>query len=486
MNVLTSTQMREWEKTAVASGVSVADLMETAVAGCLRIIQEAVPHPRPTIVLCGKGNNGNDGLALAYELEKRGWPVEVFLTHPPRERAPHPLPHLGAFLQGAATWPAQPEEIHHPKLVIDALLGLGAKGAIGGVMREMLEWCRIQKKNRDVYVSIDLPSGLDPDTGKPDEVAFQADITCAIGAVKQGCVADAALPFVGKIETVPLPQLPFLPTNQEWMTKEVVATLARRLPIGIHKHSRGRVNIWAGSVGMLGAAELAARAALRGGAGLVKLYLPPELFAAVQTPEIITRAAPTNAPLSDDFFECHACVIGPGLGRDDTTRNRFFDTLHRLKQPAVFDADALYFLSTNLEQLEQISAPFILTPHTGEMERLCGTKDNRAKSAADWTQKHRGVLVLKGPHTVVAEQNRPLSFNGSGNPGMATAGMGDALAGMLGSLLAQSYAPWDAARLGVFWHGLAADIAARAASEQSIIASDVIEHLGAAWRALLE
>lgn len=487
--------MQLWERQAILGGATIANLMQEAVEGCLKVIQSQIHAPRQTIIFCGRGNNGNDGLTLAYELQKLGWPVQVILTHQPKERTAPPFPHLDDLIKQALVWPITPQRNHKPKLVIDALLGIGARGPAHGATKEIIAWCRNRKNPTDIYLSIDIPSGLDPDASDGEALilskveTFPADITCAIGAVKQGCLRDAARPSVGKIFGIPLPisETPTLRPEGEFFTVENAVSIFQRIPNVAHKHARGRVSIWAGS--MPGAAILASRAALRAGAGLVKLYAKPEVIATTiaQVPEVIAHPVNPDEHLPASFFDCHAHVIGPGLGRHPITRESFFEMLPCLVHPVVLDADALYFLSTDLEQIRRIGAPFIFTPHVKEMQRLVDKEfSERDEIASAWVKEHGGTLLLKGPHTIIAEKDKNLSFNSTGNPGLATAGTGDILAGILGGLLAQEYSCWDAARMGAFLHGLAADLAVADSAEQSLIASDVANYLGKAWRQVID
>ncbi|MFZ5807132.1 MAG: NAD(P)H-hydrate dehydratase [Verrucomicrobiota bacterium] len=484
MNILNSSRMKLWESQAISAGATVPDLMRAAVNGCLKVIESEIHAPRPTFVFCGRGNNGNDGLTLAYELEKAGWPVRVILTHPAKDRVKPPFDYLEEFVQRAVVWPNVPK-CYKPKFVIDAMLGLGARGPAHGPTKEIIEWCQQNKNNRDIYLSVDFPSGIDPDDG--DGNCFPADITCAIGAVKKGCVRDKARVHVGKIFGITLPILDTTQSNDgEFVTTADAAALIRRLPPTAHKHGQGRVSVLGGA--MPGAAILAAKAALRAGAGIVKFYASPEILpiALAQAPELITCPINIQEHLPEEFFHSHAYIIGPGMGRSNIMREHLFEMIPCFDHPVVLDADALFHLASDVEQLRRISAPFILTPHVKEMERLAGSVcEERAEIAERWVREKGGTLILKGPHTVIAEYDRPLAYNSTGNAGMATAGTGDVLSGILAGLLAQGYSPWDAARLGTCLHGLAADLAVAETSPQSLIASDVIASLGKSWNHLL-
>lgn len=489
MKVITPTQMQIWENRAIAAGVSVETLMRAAVAGVLQNLLKKY-SPCPVEILCGKGNNGNDGILLGYELERRGWPVRVISTHPLQLRTPHPCAEVQSFLQRSIVWKKDALlRNKNPVLWIDVLLGLKARGEPRGAVAEILSWWKEQKRDNDISISLDAPSGLDPEIGKEASLAFHADVTYALGAVKNGCLRDVALPCVGQLIPV---ELPFgIPLGEapvaEFQTKKTITI--RPWSINIHKYKRGRVAIWAGSQYMLGAALLAARAATRSGAGLIKLYLPENLVAhaASAVPEIIAR--PVGDQLPDDFFECQAHVIGPGLGREPIVAKQLQHALTHLTQPTVLDADALYWLAQKPELWLLLKEPFILTPHQGEMERLIGAPiKDRLDVVQNWLPgiSAEGVLIQKGAHTLIAKQKMAPVYNNTGHPAMATAGMGDVLSGLLGGLLAQGYTAWDAAKLSVYWHGLAGEEAARCKGERSVIASDVIYFLGPVWNRVFQ
>ncbi|MDR2463052.1 MAG: NAD(P)H-hydrate dehydratase [Verrucomicrobiales bacterium] len=489
MKVVPSATIQSWEQDTLAAGIKVSALMEQAVLGCFRFIREKFPRPGAAIFLCGKGNNGNDGLWLAGLMAEHGWNVEVLLTGPPTERKWIDSVEINSALAHAQTWPQF--HSHHlndrvPTLVFDCLLGVGANGEPSGKTREVLDWWQTQRKPWHVTVSIDTPSGLDASTGAATACAFQADITLAIGAVKQGCLQGDGANIAGRIVPVPLTIYQDDADNfADFFDLPMARELARVLPPTAHKYQRGELAVFAGSPGLLGAAVLCSRAALRAGAGVVHLFCHPDCYSqlALGTPEVMVT------PWNGDIIPAKAAsadawIIGPGFGTDQAAERKFSLLLRSASHPLLLDADALFLLNNQSQLISTRKTPITLTPHEGEFQQLRGSPlADRQASSATWIKKHPNtILVLKGANTLVTEYHHAPSYNGSGNPGLATAGAGDVLSGVIGALLAQRMAPFDAARLGVYWHGLAADSALCAQAEQTLMAGDLIHHLGGAWQ----
>lgn len=488
MKILSTNEMKSWEVATLSGTATEPQLMREAVDGCARLIRE-LPH-LPILILCGKGNNGNDGLLLALQLLKDGGrKVVALLSDPVAERRVPPFEEAEKFAKTCPVWPDVSEIPRDGRwIVVDALLGLGAKGVPRGHAAEVLRW--LKKNPGDIFLAIDSPSGLDADTGEIYEPFFPADSTYAIGSVKAGCLLDRAALAVGRILPVPITLAhdhPIQPLGEFYTLRETVAHLVK-IPVDAHKHSRGRLGIVAGSPGMLGAATLCSLAAFRAGAGFVKLYQDASLLTSdIGVPEVVRRPFLPDGELPEDFGECHAHVVGPGIGRTEEVGERFVKTFLQSKRPTVLDADALYWLGKKRELLQKLQPWHVLTPHQGEMAGLLGHSfTERLDAAKEWTDQFPGVLVLKGPHTIIAERGKIVSRNSTGGPWLATAGTGDVLAGIISALLAQGYEGYEAARLGVFIHGLAADLFARERGWRGLRASDVAEGLGLAWRELAQ
>ncbi len=472
-------QMREAEQAAFARGITA--LMDEAGAGVARFIQKISPQPSHCLVFAGKGNNGGDAVVAGTALKRAGWQVEVHLTAAGAGETLQKK--IAAFRTATAT--EQP--VSSPLIVIDGLLGLGSKPPLRDPIRGACRAINNLRRDLNAFVfALDLPSGLDADNGAADEDAVVADFTVAIGAAKRGLLIDDAINFVGRLEIVPLGELQFAATDEVVATPASLRALLPRRKFSSYKNQFGRVGIVAGSRGLIGAAAMCARGALRGGAGLVEVFVPEEIYplvAAIVPPEAMVKSMKSYAELRD--VEVDAWGIGPGLGQERA--KELLALLRQLDRPAVLDADALNIVSSDVRLLKKIKAPLLLTPHPGEMERLGGAmKKARAKIARKFVADYPVALLLKGSRTIVAEKGRALSYNTTGNPGMATGGMGDLLTGVCAALLAQKLSTYDAGRVGAWVCGRAAEIALfnGGASEQSLLSGDLTETLGRAFRDL--
>ena len=336
--------------------------------------------------------------------------------------------------------------------------------------------------------AVDLPTGLDTDSGKTDRDCVVADFTVTIGFAKPGLVADGALNFVGRLEVVSLDEL--RPPDKK--PKEIIASpsafrgLLPRREYNAYKNQFGRIGVVAGSKGFIGAALMTSRGALRAGAGLVEVFVPEEIY------EVVASAAPMEAMVKPvqsyrNLLKEKADVwaVGPGLGKSRAAE--ILELIEKAKQPMVIDADGLNILSEKTSVLRRCKGQRLLTPHPGEMKRLFPEqKESRAQTATKFCNRFPVTLLFKGSRTVVAERDRPLSYNTTGNPGMATGGMGDILTGVCAGLLGQGLSLYDAARVGAWVCGRAAEIAIfnDGRSEQSLLPRDVLDHLGDAFKEL--
>jgi hydroxyethylthiazole kinase-like uncharacterized protein yjeF len=477
--------MRAAEEAAFARGISAEALMEKAGAGIARSIVKFFPRAGKCIVFAGKGHNAGDAFVAARWLAQAGWEIETRLVFPEEELSAltsQKLRELRDRACGKLSVPCQ-------TIVLDGLLGLGARPPLRDPIRDA---CRaINSLRAGAYViAIDLPSGLDGDSGEADDDCVAADFTITVGCAKSGLVADSAVDFVGRLEVVPLDELQPAETEAqaELAIPESLRDLLPRRKYSAYKNQFGRIGIVAGSRGFTGAAVMCSLGALRGGAGLVELFVPEDIYeivAAAAPSEVMVKPVKSYADLLEEPIDVWA--VGPGLGK--SRAEEILTLMCNAKQPMVIDADGLNILAEEIGTLEKLRGPRLLTPHPGEMKRLFpNEKMSRGEIATKFCAKYALTLLLKGSRTVVAEAGRPLSYNTTGNPGMATGGMGDVLTGVCGALLGAKLSPNDAARLGAWLCGRAAELAIfnGNASEESLLPRDVLDHLGAAFRELRE
>jgi NAD(P)H-hydrate epimerase len=483
--LLTCAQMKRVEEAAFARGVEAEALMDAAGAAIARAVLDFFPSPAHAVVFCGKGNNAGDVLVAARHLAALGWSLELDLAFPETDFSPlaaKKFAELGNSASQHSTFNSQ------PIIALDGLLGIGTAGAPREPVASAIRRIHALRENRGAFVvAADLPSGLDGDTGAAADPCVIADLTVTIGQPKAGLVADAATNFVGRLALAPLPELA---TDEgdpaELLTPERLRPLHKPPPFDSHKGLWGRVGILAGSRGLLGSAHICAEAALRAGGGLVTLYALPdayELLATVAPPEVMVKPVRDYREALQDRFD--AIGIGPGLGggNDDA----ILEVVTHFTGPMIVDADALNALSRR-GLPDRFAGPRLFTPHPGEMARLFPESAHlpRRAAAEQFVARHDVTLLLKGARTIIAEAGAPVVFNTTGNPGMGSGGMGDALTGVCAALLAQKHPPREAAMLGAWLCGRATEryVFSPNGSPESLVASEVIHHLGGAFRDL--
>ena len=493
--VLTCRQMQDLEEAAFARGVSAESLMEEAGAQIAKAILQFFPKPGAAILYLGKGNNAGDALVAARFLHQAGWQIYVRPAFEIEAFKPLPAKHwqtLQAWLSSlkiGETFANLSSDI----VLLDGLLGIGASGSLrGDLAKAAEEMNQLRKIRHAVTFALDLPSGLDSNTGVPGDVCVEADFTIAIAHAKTCLLEDAAVSAVGRLIVAPLRELSGAQdvSFAEVLTVESLLPTLPRRSFDFHKGKAGRVGLIAGSPGFLGAAILASTGALRGGAGLVTLYVKEDIYPliAVQTsPEIMVKKVKSYREVLDDPLD--ALAIGPGLGKahDD----EILEVIAAAEVPLILDADALNILARNgLKVLQARTKPTLLTPHPGEMARLAEhlqdyqRGDSRRKTSETFnSQFPAATLLLKGSRTIISEAKRPVSFNTTGNAGMASGGMGDVLTGLCAALVGQKVDLYEAACLGAWLSGRAAEIAVaeKKQSQESLVAHDVLDHLGAAF-----
>ncbi len=505
--LVTGGQMSEIDRLSIEMGVPGAELMERAGAGVVRTLEERWSglEDLRVAVVCGKGNNGGDGFVVGRRLAQEGLPAAVYLAAP-REQitgdAGHHLERLEA--QAGPVVQPPPEDLtaalSEADIVVDALLGTGLRGPPRPTVARLIE--AINDCGRPV-VAIDLPSGLQADTGEVAGACVRAAVTVTFGLVKVGHLFHPGRAHCGALELVdigfPDAAIARCPATTHLLTREGIAgLLPRRSPVA-HKGSCGTVAVVAGSEGMTGAACLTADAALRAGAGRVRLGAPASLhdILEIKLTEVMTRPLPevrrsrclslrALGEVERLLEEAQALAIGPGLGRHRETGELVRRLLSRPDlPPAVIDADALYALS---EGGPPPGPGRVLTPHAGEFQRLSGcdpvgVAEDPLRLAAEYAASRSVVLVLKGAPTVVAAPDGSTFVNPTGNDGLATAGSGDVLTGLVAGLLAQGAGSLAAAACAVFVHGLAGDLARDELGPRSMRAGDLAERIP---RAMME
>lgn len=483
MSFVTGAAMRSLEEAAFRRGISAERLMDLAGEGIAARLVSQFPLPGRAVGYLGKGNNAGDALVALRHLRRAGWSASLRAAFP--ETAWGALPRkksreLGLEPEATAPGPHGPG----PLLLLDGLLGIGAKGHLREPLAALAAEMEALRQDRGAIVAaMDLPSGLDADTGEGGGVT--ADLTLTVAVPKAGLGTPAGILRSGRIVLVPLEDLP-PPAGGDpaFFCPEAFPGLLPPRCHEFHKGDAGRVGILAGSPGMSGAAVLCARAALHAGAGLVTVHAEedfPAALAAAMPPEAMVRISPD--PVGDAFAARHdSLVIGPGTGNCSAAYHAALaGHLAADTRPAVLDADALNRIAGTGGQ--GVLKPWhVLTPHPGEFARIAPDLAGMDRTAAcrAFVSRHACTLLLKGARTLVAAPGLPVRFNPTGHAGMASGGQGDTLAGVIGTLLAQDMAGPDAAALGAWLCGRAAE---RCLAESPLtLAGDTIRHLGGAIR----
>lgn len=520
MKIVTATQMRELDRRTIEeAGVKGIDLMERAgqgVATAARRLAEVSGFPDPIVhLIAGRGNNGGDAFVAARLLKEQNFAVEVWLAGSANQVTGDARLNLSRLKTAGITvremptvddWLAALAQPFWAEILVDGVLGTGITGPARGPAAAAIQYIRAQA-NDVLCLAIDIPSGLNADTGEAEGDTVIADLTVTMGLPKRGLVQPVALEFVGSLEVVdigiPREYIEDLDLDDDleliYLT-DLQPLFPRRKRVS-HKGDYGHVLLIGGAAGYSGAITLAARAALRSGVGLVSALAPEGVadIVATATPEVMVHRGPQNregglaASAWGEWRErvghFSAVLIGPGLGRSSDALALTRKLLKECPVPLVLDADALTVLAGQPEALREAHYAPVLTPHPGELAHLLGwqteaIQKDRGGSATSAAERTGGVVVLKGAGTVVAQSKRPLQINLTGNPGMATGGMGDVLAGLLAGLVAQGFEPFDAARVAVYLHGRAGDLAAWRRCQASLIAGDLIDELPFAYRDL--
>jgi ADP-dependent NAD(P)H-hydrate dehydratase / NAD(P)H-hydrate epimerase len=522
MKILTAAEMNQVDRlTSERLGISPATLMENAGKSVADFIAHRIPEiaHKKIVVLCGKGNNGGDGFVVARHLLRRGAAPDVFLFAALEEMKGEAATNANTWRDGGGRfqmirssqgWDAAKPTLTAADVIIDALLGTGTRGAVTGLLAEVIGDVNTAATSAHApqVIAVDIPSGLAADTGAAEGPAVNATYTITFTAPKIGMVSGNADAYLGELHVGKIGSPYELidevgAGNVYWVDAEEVATFAKpRKPSG-NKGDYGHALIIAGSYGKSGAAVMASWAALRAGAGLVTAAIPETILAivAAHTPEIMTEPLPAtkagtlamaafnNSRFAKLLDKKKALAIGPGLGSNDETVSAIHKLVSDRAVPIILDADGLNAFAGKAAQLLNFAGQLALTPHPGEMSRLADTtikdvQSRRLEIATTSAKNWNAHVVLKGQGTIIAAPDDRAFVNSTGNAGMGTAGSGDVLTGILAGLTAQ-FGTKDWPRVlafGVYLHGLAGDIAYEDFSRAPLLATDLIRALPRAYQ----
>lgn len=503
MKIFTSAQIHELDRYTIEhEPIKSIDLMERAAKAITHAITEEWTTHTPVVVFAGPGNNGGDALAVARLLINEGYKVKTYLFNITNHLSDDCVLNRQRLLDGKhakdlieVTAKFDPPELTADMLVVDGLFGSGLNKPLAGGFASLVKYIN---QSPAKVVSIDVPSGLmsEDNTYNVRANIIHAYLTLTLHERKLSFLFGDAQQFIGKLKVLDIRLSPeyIQKTEAQYHVLEendIRSRLLHREDFA-HKGNMGNALIVAGSYGMAGAAVLATRACLRSGVGKVTAITPKKNYDIMQiaVPEAVLQmdheeTAFTEAVDTDGF---DALGIGPGLGRQETTAIAMIAQIRRAQCPIVADADALNILASHRAWMQQLPKGIIMTPHPKELDRLTGSPAN-----ADYERLHRtselakslqAYIILKGHNSALCLPNGNVFFNPTGNSGMATAGSGDVLTGIITALLARGYHQQNACMVGMYLHGLAGDLAAKELGKESLIASDIIDHLPQAFQYL--
>ena len=508
MKVATAEQMQELDRKAIETyRIPGIVLMENAGRGATEVISQTFPdfQTKRIAIIAGKGNNGGDGFVIARHLLNQGVSVKVFLLTDPKALRGDAETNFHIFLRMKGEVIPVPSSKDYQKvkkdlekfdLLVDGIFGTGLDAEVRGYYREVIDHLNTLQKP---IVAIDIPSGLDANTGKPLGTAVRASLTVTFGLPKMSHLISPGLDYVGMVKVIDIGIPRRLVEEEEIHThllenEEIRKWLSIPRRPDTHKGDYGHLLVIAGSVGKTGAAAMACEAALRMGAGLVTLAIPRSLNAImeVKLTEVMTEPLPETPKqtLSLRAFNSilrlcenkQAVIIGPGIGTFKETQSLILKLIKTLNLPIILDADGLTALATQPKILPPTNRSLILTPHPGEMARLVRStikevQENRIGISRNFSQSNHIYLILKGHRSLIATPKGEVFINPTGNPGMASGGTGDVLTGMIGGLICQGLDILSSLQIAVYLHGLAGDEVAREKGEKSLVATDLIEKI---------
>lgn len=499
MKIATREIVREIDRKSIGKyGIPGIVLMENAGRATADVILSEYPYTQEAAVFAGGGNNAGDGFVIARQLISEGIDVVTYVASDPKKYKGDALTNFKALkkLGGEIVeLGGSLRKFRTADIIIDALLGTGLERPVEGFYKKTIEFINNQPAP---VIAVDLPSGLDSDTGHPLGAAVEADITVTYALPKIGTCVFPGADYAGDVFLVNITSPVELEENipYELLTAYDVSDMLPERQEDTNKGTYGHLLILAGSPGKSGAATLASEGALRVGTGLVTACVPSSLNPVMEqkTTEVMTEPMPEtdlgtfgkhSVQLALEMASekrISALAVGPGMSTTDEAGEFLYEIIRRADRPIVLDADALTLISKNPDILKKAKAPLILTPHPGEMSRLTGLsipeiQADRITAALEFSKRYGVYLILKGARSVIATPDGRASINTTGNPGMASGGTGDVLTGVVGGFLAQRLSPEDAAKLGAFVHGAAGDVIANEIGEAGLTAGDLAEAL---------
>lgn len=514
MYLVTANEMQKMDRSTIESfGLPGRILMENAGRGATQFFLEQFKDAenKKIGVIAGRGNNGGDGFVIARYLAQKGISVTVYLLSERQKVSGDAAANLELLpslnvpvieMPDAESFSAHETAMRHEAIWIDAILGTGLQSDVKGFFKDVIDF--INQSNKPVF-AVDIPSGLNSDTGRPCGTCIRADATATFAFAKTGHFLLPGADYTGNLKIIDIGIPPYIADSvrplQYLLTPDLIRTVFYPRPSDAHKGHTGHLLVIAGSPGKTGAATMTATSAMRAGAGLVTLGIPASLnpILEIHVTEAMTEPLPEtkDGVLGEASFnrimallsDKKCLAIGPGIGINPETKTLVQRLLQESKKPMVIDADGLNCLIGCTEILKNFEKPIVLTPHPGEMSRLMGTtaadvQKDRIHCARDFAEKFNVHVVLKGARTVVAHPDGKVFINPTGNPGMASGGMGDVLTGVIAGFIAQGHSPELAAHAGVYLHGAAADSLAKNKGPFGYLATDVMNILPEAIKTL--
>ena len=516
MYLVNAKEMREMDRQTIESfGIPGRVLMENAGCGATRVLLDKFSElaRKRIAIVAGRGNNGGDGFVIARYLAHKGLNVKVFLLAQHTTVKGDAAANLALLASLGVQVIEMPDQIafikqkttlRHQDIWIDAILGTGLDSDVRGYFKEVIDF--INSSGKPVF-AVDIPSGLNSDTGQPCGICIQAHVTATFAFAKTGHILFPGASYTGKLEIIDIGIPPHIADDvapkQYLLTPDLVQAAYKPRPPDIHKGRTGHLLVISGSPGKTGAAAMTAMSAVRAGAGLVTLGIPKSLNPVLETQVIEAMTWPLSETLDGVLDETsfdqimnllsdkNCLAIGPGIGQAEETKNLVQRLIQESPVAVVMDADAINNFADNAKILKKCKIPIILTPHPGEMARLINStpreiQEDRINCARDFAVKYNVHLVLKGAATVIAHPDGRVFINPTGNSGMASGGMGDVLTGVIAGFVTQGYSLESAAHIGVYLHGAAADTLCQSVAPFGYLATEVINAIPSQIKCLAE